>query len=358
MSNYLQISIPESCHESWNGMLPNQKGRHCQSCQKTVVDFTNMTDAELIGFFKKNNRNACGRFSNDQLQRDILIPRKKINWMKYFFQVALPAFMLSIKPSFNISAQKQATKVSTVPVQRKTLDSIPEINIQKQEPIVVPASPDAFSQMLVGTVGAFSVVMTKKIKYKTLIGKVVDEKGVPLPYASIVIKGGTRGTSSDSLGNFIFSNLPLKATIVASYVGYEPKEISVKSAGNSTIIIVKLSQQVMGEVVVVSGTSRRKRKKQAEAQIEICTVASTKIYPNPIASTSILNIAWTNPEAGSYSVQITNLQGQVVQVEKLEVMKKQTASSFNLKSIVAGTYAVIITNTKTGKHFSHQLIVR
>jgi hypothetical protein len=61
---------------------------------------------------------------------------------------------------------------------------------------------------------------------------------------------------------------------------------------------------------------------------------------------------------GSYSVQITNLQGQVVQVEKLELVKKQAVSSINLKSIVAGTYAVIITNTKTGKFFSHQLIVQ
>ena len=99
MPKHIQIKVQESCHENWNGMQPNQQGRHCQSCQKTVVDFTDMTDTELVNFFTKNKGNTCGRFNNDQLQRSMAIPQKKVHWMKYFFRITLPAFFLSTKAS-------------------------------------------------------------------------------------------------------------------------------------------------------------------------------------------------------------------------------------------------------------------
>ena len=65
----LKISIPTPCHEDWNKMTPNQQGRHCDSCMKTVVDFTRMTDDE-VKYFLLNNKeeHACGRFTSKQLQ--------------------------------------------------------------------------------------------------------------------------------------------------------------------------------------------------------------------------------------------------------------------------------------------------
>jgi len=79
-------------------MVPVEKGRYCTSCQNQVIDFTNMSDQQLIAYFKKRNKDAiCGRFMNDQLQRDILIPKKRIPWLRYFFQFALPALLASSK---------------------------------------------------------------------------------------------------------------------------------------------------------------------------------------------------------------------------------------------------------------------
>lgn len=67
----MHISIPTPCHEDWNAMTPNQQGRHCNACAKTVVDFTGMSDEEVQYFFinKKKEENVCGRFKNDQLRR-------------------------------------------------------------------------------------------------------------------------------------------------------------------------------------------------------------------------------------------------------------------------------------------------
>jgi hypothetical protein len=62
------------------------------------MDFSGMSDAQLVAFFKKpSTGSVCGRFVNDQLERDIAIPRKRIPWLKYFFQIALPAFLVSQK---------------------------------------------------------------------------------------------------------------------------------------------------------------------------------------------------------------------------------------------------------------------
>jgi len=66
----LKISIPTPCHEDWDAMTPNTQGRHCNSCVKTVVDFTNMSDEDVKYFFlNKSEEKVCGRFRTEQLQR-------------------------------------------------------------------------------------------------------------------------------------------------------------------------------------------------------------------------------------------------------------------------------------------------
>src|SRR3954471_1426107 len=93
----ISLTIPGPCHEDWNKMTPCDKGKFCASCQKTVIDFTNMSDRQIAEHFKKQEGSVCGRFMGDQLNRDIDIPRKRIPWIKYFFQFALPTFLISMK---------------------------------------------------------------------------------------------------------------------------------------------------------------------------------------------------------------------------------------------------------------------
>lgn len=67
----VKYTIAEPCHESWSAMTPNEQGRFCQSCQKTVVDFTRMTDSEMIGFMNGLNESVCGRMTGHQLNREM-----------------------------------------------------------------------------------------------------------------------------------------------------------------------------------------------------------------------------------------------------------------------------------------------
>jgi hypothetical protein len=83
----LKISIPTPCHEDWDAMIPNSQGRHCNSCVKTVIDFTNMSDEEVKHFFiNKKEEKICGRFKNEQLHRiTIELPQN-------IFYLSMPAW--------------------------------------------------------------------------------------------------------------------------------------------------------------------------------------------------------------------------------------------------------------------------
>lgn len=81
-------------------------------------------------------------------------------------------------------------------------------------------------------------------------GTVKNSSGESLPSATILIKGTTSGTLSDSNGHFIISAEP-KDILVASYIGFETIEVTV---GNLKVINITLadSKQEIKEVVVTA----------------------------------------------------------------------------------------------------------
>ena len=56
-------------------MLPAQKGRHCEQCDKCIVDFTQKSDKEILRAYKRDD-SICGMFAADQLDRYIRAPRE------------------------------------------------------------------------------------------------------------------------------------------------------------------------------------------------------------------------------------------------------------------------------------------
>lgn len=69
----LTLNIPEPCNENWQEMTPVTGGRHCDTCAKTVIDFTIYTDAELIRFFtQKQHTSICCRLHETQMNRELM----------------------------------------------------------------------------------------------------------------------------------------------------------------------------------------------------------------------------------------------------------------------------------------------
>ncbi|WP_428224262.1 hypothetical protein [Flavobacterium sp.] len=74
MESSFKISIPKPCHESWRNMTPDEQGRFCSVCAKSVVDFTNMDSQEMQQFVIQNQgRKICGRFRQEQVEPNFKI---------------------------------------------------------------------------------------------------------------------------------------------------------------------------------------------------------------------------------------------------------------------------------------------
>lgn len=67
-----KINILNPCNENWSSMSPNKKGRFCNSCNKTVVDFTKMRNNEIQKFFieNSNNESICGYYKFNQVESE------------------------------------------------------------------------------------------------------------------------------------------------------------------------------------------------------------------------------------------------------------------------------------------------
>lgn len=92
---------------------------------------------------------------------------------------------------------------------------------------------------------------------RTVTGKVSDSTGGSLPGVSVVIKGTTNGTITDSNGGYSLFNVPADATLQFSFVGMKSQEVAV---GSKTSINVVLEEETIGiEEVVAIGYGTQKK---------------------------------------------------------------------------------------------------
>ncbi len=86
-------------------------------------------------------------------------------------------------------------------------------------------------------------------------GKITDEGGLPLAGASVIVKGTSRGTTTDNNGNFSIS-VAKGGTLVISAVNFTEKEVKANSADLTVQLVT--NEKTLGEVVVVGYGTQRK----------------------------------------------------------------------------------------------------
>ena len=66
-------------------MIPTDVGRHCAACQAQVVDYTRMTDGEVVAFLSQYHPvRRCGRFREDQMGRQLLAAARPLaGWRRW-----------------------------------------------------------------------------------------------------------------------------------------------------------------------------------------------------------------------------------------------------------------------------------
>lgn len=90
----------------------------------------------------------------------------------------------------------------------------------------------------------------------TVSGTVTGDNNTPLNAVSVTVKGSTRGTSTNSSGQFTLS-APSTATLVFSSVGYANKEVAVGGQSTLNVSLTAASQELTQVIVVGYGTQRK-----------------------------------------------------------------------------------------------------
>lgn len=77
----VQLKSTFQCSENWNLMTPTEKGRHCEVCQKEVLDITNFTDFDLRQLFQqKQFTTFCARATSRQFNAPIETETFSSSW--------------------------------------------------------------------------------------------------------------------------------------------------------------------------------------------------------------------------------------------------------------------------------------
>jgi iron complex outermembrane receptor protein len=125
------------------------------------------------------------------------------------------------------------------------------------------------------------------VAQKVITGTVKDYKTKqPLQGASVVVKGGTGGTSTNSAGEFSLSVSDQAKTITISYVGYESKDIAISSVTSGLEISLVPTEQLTDIVVVGSRNLSRTR---TETPVAVDIIPITQIA-NQVGQTDLNQI--------------------------------------------------------------------
>lgn len=205
-------------------------------------------------------------------------------------------------------------------------------------------------------------IMTQNI---TVEGIVKDFNGEPLPGVTVVIKGTTKGTTTDLNGNFTLSGVSKNTTLQFSFIGMGTQEILIGNRSWLNVVLVEESVGLQEVVAVGYGVQ-----KKVNLTGSVASIQAEDLDRIPVASSSN---ALTGKLPGLIAQQVSGQPGQdaaslnirgfgnalfivdgvessfdnidVNQIESVSVLKDASASIYGAR---AGNGVILVT-TKRGK---------
>ncbi|MDY4042286.1 MAG: TonB-dependent receptor [Marinifilaceae bacterium] len=220
------------------------------------------------------------------------------------FRVFLFFLIVAILPSVTLTGQQKKQKTISIDFKDYTvIHALHEINVRSGDMVVfreeivtkekkrVTLKRDNISVLeavkacLVGTNltceqqpnGKILVAEkpVKKVNLVTVSGRVVDEKGFPIPGASVVVYGTTQGVATDVEGRYTLSMLP-DGVLQISFIGYKTETIPINGKKTVNITLNPTSENIEEVQVVAFGTQKK----------ESVVSAITTIRPMDLKSSS------------------------------------------------------------------------
>jgi hypothetical protein len=309
MAGQIQVRINNPCSERWEQMTEEGQGRFCAACQKTVNDFTGMSDAEIVRILSTGpNGGTCGRFLPNQLNRALLPESarsaRRLGWWQYL----LAGLLLSTE----VSAQPKA-RADTVHI------------------------------------------------------RLVDNSNNPVSFATIMIQP-RHGYQADADGRVTIPRPALRDfdSLTISGIGYATTRVSTSSLTDSEekIIMVPVNT-TLGEVVVVGKVITHRRIPKKIAAVLRDTLAcvglvknSLNVYPNPVTHGASVTLSLRVDDRGTYTAQLFSLSGVLKESMEINVDQKSSEVLMDIPStLTAGAYFVRLSNSSTQKVYTKELLV-
>ena len=209
-------------------MIPDGRGRHCNHCKKTVIDFSTWGDKELYNFWKDNKEPVCGRFLASQVGVQLHIPYQP-NSRLYRLTIALGLTLLFV-PTPQVSAQQGAPKMEqTTPMTHKN---------EPEKSDTCELQGHFFNDDQQPLVGVRLAVYTHVV---------VKHQGLELVRTQVF---------GDYDGSYRICDLPPgKYTVFAIFKGYHTLmrkiELKLNIVTNFNMMMIRQEEYVMGETISV-----------------------------------------------------------------------------------------------------------
>lgn len=173
----------------------------------------------------------------------------------------------------------------------------------------------------------------------TVFGRVVSADGEEVPYATVFLKGTTRGTVTDDKGSFRFQVPTGVQTLVVSSVGHKQNErqITVRADQETEVNFAPEKEALVGEEVVVraqGGVSRVN--KSAYNAVAVDTKAlqnSTKNLSQAIAQAPGMKIRESGGVGSDMQLLMDGFSGKHIKIFIDGVPQEGVGSSFGLNNI-------------------------
>ena len=207
---------------------------------------------------------------------------------------------------------------------------------------------------------------------KSISGRVTDQDKIPLPGVTVLVKGTTRGTVTNSDGNYSLTNVSPDDVLIFSFIGMKTQEVAV---GTQNSISIEMEVDAIGieEVVAIGYGSMRKR--DLTGSVQRANIESFREQPNISLMQSLqgavpgLNVGQVNSVGQEPVISIRGLttlsgetkplivvdgvifRGNIIDlnpndIKSVDILKD--ASSAAVYGSQAANGVIIITTSKTG----------
>lgn len=175
----------------------------------------------------------------------------------------------------------------------------------------------------------------------TVSGKVLDQKGTPVAFATVAIKNSSYGSVTNENGDFHIKLHHGEHILCVSMVGYENQEknIVVKSGSPVNVHFVLKEDNIMLEQVVVTASSIERVKNSAFNAVAVDTHSlqnSSKNISDALSKSPGLKLRESGGVGSDLSVMLDGFTGKHVKVFIDGVPQEGVGGSLSLNNIPVG----------------------